>query len=215
MTEALKPIPLTVMEQDRDTYVTNILRTWAQADNDAMASGLYWYRTAHQLALMMSPDDVRVGAGVIAALSANKGWAENVRLAQDAVQGRLYGHVGNALRKAADILDGVDPADVLPMDMKTGMFYRCIVDPEDPDAVVIDRHAHDIAVGGPYGSANRGLSNANRYSLLAHCYREVAHRLGVLPSTVQAVTWVAHTQKIAGTSTRGARKEPPVRAESE
>ncbi|MBK3564460.1 hypothetical protein JHN47_11960 [Streptomyces sp. MBT62] len=68
---------------------------------------------------------------------------------------------------------------------------------------MIDRHAHDVAVGETYGNRDRGLSCASRYALLADCYREAAWRLGELPSTVQAVTWVAHTERIAGTGTRG------------
>ncbi|MET8983264.1 hypothetical protein ABZX85_47640 [Streptomyces sp. NPDC004539] len=68
--------------------------------------------------------------------------------------------------------------------------------------MVIDRHAHDLAVGELHGSRDRGLGSARRYALLAHCYREAALRLGELPSTVQAVTWVVHTERIAGTGTR-------------
>ncbi|QNP76166.1 hypothetical protein IAG44_39995 [Streptomyces roseirectus] len=86
------------------------------------------------------------------------------------------------------------------------MFFRCIADPCDPDAVVIDRHAHDVAVGEIYGTRERGLGNARRYALLAHCYREAALRLGELPSTVQSVTWVVHTERIAGTGTRPPRR---------
>ncbi|AXK37692.1 hypothetical protein DVA86_27315 [Streptomyces armeniacus] len=79
-----------------------------------------------------------------------------------------------------------------------------MADPGDTDAVVIDRHAHDIAVGDIYGRRDRGLSG-QRYELLAAAYREAAQRLGELPSTVQAVTWVVHTDRIAGTGTRPPR----------
>ncbi|MFM9442564.1 hypothetical protein [Streptomyces acidiscabies] len=75
-----------------------------------------------------------------------------------------------------------------------------------PEAVVIDRHAHDIAVGELYGRRDRGLGSARRYVMLAHCYREAALRLGELPSTVQAVTWVVLTERIAGTGTRPPRE---------
>ncbi|PRH79427.1 hypothetical protein C6N75_09895 [Streptomyces solincola] len=66
----------------------------------------------------------------------------------------------------------------------------------------MDRHAHDIAVGETYGSRDRGLSAKTRYAVVAHAYREAAMRLGELPSTVQAVTWVVRTEGIAGTATR-------------
>ncbi|QZZ32504.1 hypothetical protein A7X85_03920 [Streptomyces sp. ST1015] len=71
---------------------------------------------------------------------------------------------------------------------------------------MIDRHAHDVAVGELYGRRDRGLGAVRRYAMLAHCYREAALRLGELPSTVQAVTWVVHTERIAGTGTRPTRE---------
>jgi hypothetical protein len=55
---------------------------------------------------------------------------------------------------------------------------------------VIDRHAHDVAVGRAFGSQDRGLTYGPRYALFADAYREAARRLGELPSTVQAVTWL-------------------------
>jgi hypothetical protein len=173
-------------------YVQNIVRAYEVATPDQLARGLAWYPDAHDFAAELG--DVRTVAGVIAALSANKRWSVNVKLATDACEyGNVHGNFGDALRKAHRILDGEDPAEVLPGQIKTGQFFRCIVDPTDPDAVVIDRHAHDIAVGEVYGERNRGLSNVHRYETLANAYREAAHRLHVLPQEVQAVTWTAHT----------------------
>jgi hypothetical protein len=108
--------------------------------------------------------------------------------------GALYGHTSDALGKAAKILAGTDPAEVLPMTLKTGNFYRTILDPEDPEAVVVDRHAHDVAVGRRYGQQPRGLHNKTRYATVAHAYREAARRLGEIPSTVQAVTWLVQSE---------------------
>lgn len=189
-------IPTKVDDATRESYVINILNAWRAANADQQYRGRAWYRTANQLAYMLSGGNTRQGAGVIAALSANKRWSENVRLAEVAYTVRgPAGHFADALRKVSAILEGADPETVLPMDVKTGNFFRCIADPDDPDAVVIDRHAHDIAVGEVYGQADRGLSNKTRYALLAHCYREAALRLGELPSVVQAVTWVAHIER--------------------
>jgi hypothetical protein len=186
----------------REQYVLNILAAWKAATPAQKSRGRFWYRTAHDLAEMISDGQPVKGAGVIAALSANKRWADNVRLAQRALTGDLGGHVGDALRKAAAIMAGADPALVLPMGAKTGHFYRCILNPADADAVVIDRHAHDIAVGEVHGCADRGLSTPRRYAILAHAYREAAARLGEIPSVVQAVTWVWQTERLAGVGTR-------------
>ncbi|SFI80808.1 hypothetical protein SAMN05216275_10543 [Streptosporangium canum] len=185
------PIDINPDAAIREGYVRNILKVWDSATTDQMARGMNWYRTANQLAEMISDGNVNAGAGVIAALSANKSWGENVKLATRAfANGEPTGHVGDAIRKAARIMSGESPELVLPMDSKTGHFYRCIADPTDADAICIDRHAHDVAVGERYGSADRGLGSKNRYALLAHVYREAAQRLGMLPQVVQAVTWV-------------------------
>lgn len=183
-------IDIKTSARTRTKYVNNIVATWDRATPDQLARGRNWYPVAHELASMLADGDVRMGAGVIAALSANKQWNENVRLANRAfITGRPSGTFGDALRKAARIMDGEDPADVLPMESKTGHFFRSIVDPTDPEAVCVDRHAHDIAVGVKYGNRDRGLGAKGRYELLAYCYRRAAKRLGETPLTVQAVTW--------------------------
>ncbi|MEU6573598.1 hypothetical protein [Streptomyces sp. NPDC046805] len=197
-------IPTRIDDATREGYVQNIISAWHRATPEQVARGRAWYPTAHGLATVIADGETRKGAGVIAALSANKSWSLNCRLARGALRsGRASGHVRDALCKAERIMLGEDPEDVLPMGLKTGNFFRCIADPSDLDAVVIDRHAHDIAVGDTYGTRDRGLTNPNRYALLAQVYREAAHRLGELPATVQSVTWVAHTERLASTSTRG------------
>ncbi|MEU6355683.1 hypothetical protein ABZ896_41260 [Streptomyces sp. NPDC047072] len=194
-------------EETRERYVRNIIATWQAANPEQLQRGRTWYRTAHDLASAITDGDPRAGAGVIAALSANKSWSENSRLARRAYEtGVPSGHFEDALTKVVRIMAGEDPEEVLPMERKTGMFFRCIADPCDPNAVVIDRHAHDVAVGETYGQRDRGLGSTRRYALLAHCYREAAVRLDELPSTVQSVTWVVHTDRIAGTGTRGPRR---------
>lgn len=192
-----KPSPAQI-----STYTDNVIATYNRATPAQLERGRNWYPVARDLALIVGSGNARVGAGVIAALSANKSWSENVRLAKDAGNGNVHGHVGDALRKVTAILGGEDPADVLPMSSKTGHFFRCIEDPSDPDPVVIDRHAHDIAVGEIYGQRERGLGAKGRYAALAHAYREAAVRLGAIPSVVQAVTWCVQIDALAGVGTR-------------
>lgn len=197
-------IPANPSPTTRRRYVANILATYAAASSEQRAKGASWYRTAHDMANIIGDGNVRMGAGVIAALSANKSWRLNVRLANDAAAGNIHGHTkANLAKVSAIMIDGADPEDVLPMSSKTGHFFRCIADPTDPDPVVIDRHAHDVAVGRTLGDAERGLSSVGRYAALAHAYRTAAARLGILPSELQAITWVVQTERIAGTSTRG------------
>lgn len=186
----------------RNGFERNIISVYDGCTPAQRTAGFEWYKRAHELALLLSDGDVVKGAGVIAALSANKSWHMNQQLAASAFGGDVRGHVRDALVKVERILLGEAPEDVLPMSVKTGNFYRCIVDPGDAESVVIDRHAHDIAVGEPWGDADRGLSAKGRYALLSLAYRNAAVKIGILPSQLQAATWVSWTEGLAGTSTR-------------
>lgn len=199
-------IPIQADGEAVEYYVRNIVSVWNIATDDEFEQGAHWYERAHWTARMLADGDVRTGAGLLAALSPQTAWWLNVELACDAFEaGRASRHTRDSCGKANKILAGVDPADVLPMTRKTGQFYRCILNPDDPMAVCIDRHAYDIAVGIPLGDWNRGLSAHGRYALLAHCYWEAAQRVGQIPSVVQAVTWVAWRNNLAGVGTRGSR----------
>ena len=130
----------------RSMYTLNIIKQWHQATPDQVARGRSWYQTANQIGYMIADGDAVKGAGVLAALSPMTEWGENVKLASEAfAKGGASGTFGDACRKAARIMSGEDPANVLPMDMKTGHFYRSNINPADPEPVCIDRHAHDIA----------------------------------------------------------------------
>lgn len=196
---ARKPLPA-----DLTPVVQNIVNMFWSATDEDMAAGLAWYAMAHSIAAELDPDDVRIGAGVIAALSPQLGWSENVRLARKAfADDRASGHTGSNVNKANRILwHYMDPLDVLG-GQKVRAFYTAIVEPEHTTAVVIDRHAFDIAVGRVTDGATRGvLARVGVYELFADAYREAARRItselgdyygrrAVSPSAVQAVTWLA------------------------
>ncbi|MEW1893821.1 hypothetical protein [Streptomyces sp. NPDC085659] len=189
-------IPVKSTEEQRASYTQAIIDRWNSATRDQVRRGRTWYPKAHEFAAEIAAGNTHKGAGVLAALSANKSWSENCRLARKAFyEGSASGHFFDAISKANRIMAGMDPAEVLPMNIKTGCFYVCIAQPDHPETVVIDRHAHDIAVREIYGQRERGLGALGRYNTLADCYRLAAHRLGELPSTVQAVTWVAHLER--------------------
>lgn len=174
-----------------ERYVQNIVDAWNAATPDQIARGRAWYPTANQLATLLSEGNTRAGAGVIAALSVQKSWALNQRLAANAFRtGEASGHFRDACGKAERIMAGEDPLEVLPEDSKSWNFYRAIAFPDDADAVVVDRHMHDLVVGEVYGTRDRGLSSKRRYATIAHVVREAARRLDEIPSVVQASTWV-------------------------
>ncbi len=185
----------TFTQDDTGAMVSNVITGWHHATDDQRARGSCWYRVAHDLAKNMAGGDVHKGAGVIAALSAQTPWSRNLREATAMCAGEPVHNVRDRLDKARRILEGEDPARVLPADLKTMHFYRCIADPDDGCSVVVDRHAHDIAVGARHGNADRGLSYRPRYALFVQTYRVAALRLDLLPSTLQATTWLAWTEQ--------------------
>jgi len=194
-------LPANPTTEQRDQYVWNIIAAYERATPDQLTRGAAWYPAAHTLAAYLADGDVRKGAGVIAALSPMKLWTLNQKLAADALSGNPHGHMGDAMRKVNAILAGADPAEVLPMNLKTGNFYRNIADPSDPVPVTIDRHAHDVAGGLPYDGIGRrsgkvppGLGNVSRYNSLADAYRTAAESLGMLPNVLQAVVWLVQIE---------------------
>ncbi|GAA1895147.1 DUF7178 family protein [Streptantibioticus ferralitis] len=187
----------TFTHADTNTMVSNILAVWHRATDDQRERGRHWYRIAHDLAKTMACGDARKGAGVIAALSAQTPWLRNIRQASALCAGEPVVNVRDRLDKARRILVGEDPLRVLPAGLKTMHFYQCIADPDDHRSVVIDRHAHDIAVGARYGNTDRGLSYRPRYELFAQAYRLAALRVHVLPSVIQATTWLVWTEERA------------------
>lgn len=184
-----KPLPEHLTP--RVWHVLDALETATPAEH---AAGRDWYADAQRTAARIGPDIV-TGAGVLAALSPQTSWPRNIELAERAFrEDGATGQTSDNVSKANRILYGhASPLDVLGGN-KVRAFYRAILDPSDPDPVVIDRHAFDVAIGMVTDNATRGiLSRVGVYELYAAAYREAAHIAGdgLIPSQVQAITWVA------------------------
>lgn len=172
-----------------------ILRVWESASSAEIDAGLRWYSDARAFACSLDPSRPERAVGVIAALSPMKGWRDNCALASRAFrQGYASGAVSVNARKADAILSGADPLEVLG-GAKVRNFYRSIIDPADADAVCIDRHAFDVAVGRVTNDpTRRALSRSGVYDSFGAAYRRAARIISkdgynIVPSQVQAVTW--------------------------
>jgi hypothetical protein len=172
-------------------HAANIINVFRRARPEQLAEGLEWYADAHSLARALSPLDVDRGAGVLAALSPVTPWSRNVTLAARAfADGQASGTLEPNVRKANRILTGEHWRDVLSGN-KVRAFAACIADPAGADAVVIDRHAFDVAVGRTTDdAARRVLARVGVYGRFVKAYRRAASVLGYSPSQVQAVAWV-------------------------
>ena len=176
---------------------SNLLQAVADASPAAEHEGMAWYLAAHSIAADMATRHgvtVRQGAGVIAALSPQCGWAENVRLADAACDaGVASGHTADACRKADAILSGSDPGDVLG-GRKVRSFFTNICSPLTVGAVTVDRHAVDMLCGRRGAVHDRILERPGAYATCAAVIRATARELGYLPHVLQAVAWVSWRQ---------------------
>lgn len=186
----------------------NVTKVWRSCDESVKAEGFAWYGAARILATELDPDNPERGAAVIAVLSPMLSWPQNMLAARRAYAmfhaGASQDEIATGLRllrknaaKAAAILFGAEPDAIVSGD-KVRSFWTCIARPEAADAVCIDRHAFDIAVGKVTCDDVRGkyLGRKTGYATVAETYRRAAQILSaeegrtILPSDVQAATWV-------------------------
>lgn len=175
----------------------NITRVFRAATPADRAAGQGWYVSAHQIAATFDPTDPVRAAAVIAVLSPLLSWPRNVVEASNVYAGRPVRTLGPNADKARRILAGADPEHIVS-GPKVRAFWQTIADPAEPSAVVIDRHAIDIAAGRVLGDKIRGthLRRAGAYDEVADKYRRAARRLSgefgvrITPAEVQATTWV-------------------------
>lgn len=183
--------------RDKQRLARHIVDTWNQATPHEVQDGLRWYREARSLAESLDPSNPRKAAAVIAVLSPLTSWTRNVDLAVDAYAGRPLGCLSSNASKAQRILSGEDPDQVVK-GSKVRAFWRAITDPSDGSAIVIDRHAVEVAFGKVMSDDQREkiLSPKGGYDSVCQRYAVAAGLLSdtlgrqITPVDVQAVTWV-------------------------
>lgn len=199
----------------------NVLSIYREATPADVTDGRGWYRRAHDacrdVALTYlgddTPESVARVAAVYAVISPSMPWARNDKLARQAFilagEGASYDAIVSGLgmmkanaRKAAAIVLGADPASVVSGPKVTPFWQRmaeAATENTGPSSVVIDRHAHDVALGRVTSDRerNRSLSRkggqweyAMAYVRAASALRRTGEAPGITPSEVQAVTWV-------------------------
>lgn len=177
---------------DGATARARILETLAAATDDEHLDGAAWYPAARDIAELVAQIGgwtVEAGAGIIAAFSPQCSWDENVARALAFARGDDASGLADGLGKAARIAAGAHPLEVLG-GRKVRSFYWNIVGCSAH--VTVDRHAVAIVYGRPLSDREiKILERCGAYAAIAAFYRATARSVGLEPSTLQAVTWLA------------------------
>lgn len=178
-------------EPSQDAMRRAFLESWERATTDTSRMGAVWYRESRRHARRLAREHgvpVSRAAGVIAALSPRVQWKVNLRLADDALAGRPVRGLKTSAAKAAAIVNGARPLDVLK-GPKTRAFYRAIMGSED--AAVVDTWMLKAA-GWPSTSVT-----GKQYARVAAAMDAAAQSVGVPTATFQATVWTEVRGKAA------------------
>lgn len=193
--------------------ILSVLDEASPAEQDL---GERWYPEAHALAVTLAFSlptdhphygDIYRAAAVLARYSVQTSWPQNVRLARmayaaaevpaTALAGIMATPTLGATRRAvARLLVAGDAVSEVITSQKVSDFLACIADPWNESAAVIDRHALAIALGRTLTRDEQGMSKST-YRACADAYRFAAAEVGLLPLTVQAVTWIVWRNRYA------------------
>lgn len=196
----------TILKTKAETTLTGcarrIKKTYELASAEQIEQGARWYREAGEVV-----DDIAERGGitrdtaavVVAHLSPQTTWQRNVAAAYQVVtERRADGVIGRNVERALMALDADDPWSTFGPDArKTQRFARNILG--DTELVTVDVWAMRVAFGKGWGPTWRTgeddglaltLGRVGVYEAVEAAYQRAARSLGVLPTTVQAATWI-------------------------
>ncbi len=173
----------------------NLRRLYRSASPADLAIGQSWYPIAHRQVVEWASQyelPIATVACVTAALSPQVRWPRNLELAADILAdvplrpGTMCYLVNLAkaraiLRDRATSIEGYFKSAP-----KVSAFSQNLAG--NDDCVTVDTHACQAALNDPTTTVSL---NAPRYRVFAQAYVRAALSIGVAPSTLQAVCWVA------------------------
>ena len=174
--------------QGKTYYAGRILKNLQHWYDINQNNGHNWYTDANNFARQLSDKyDVHINqaAGIISALSPQKTWSENIKLANSFLSGKHTGHFRNQIKKAEQILLTDNKAEICAIlhGLKTVNFFLNIL--LDPDAVTVDRHIIKAGLGK---LPDAGITE-RQYLIIEKQLRIVVKNAKADPAKVQAVIW--------------------------
>lgn len=181
------------------SYVRNVRRWLREAGPSEVRVGMDWYSHAagevqHRIA---EPHGLPFGraCGIVAVLSPMVRWERNLLEAENVIHGRRSAAYPANVRKAAYILAGDDPEEVVK-GPKVTAFYRLLLSGgRDTKHVCVDSIAILAALGidpNPLVSSDDVAHVFDRPAQLRairEAYRSAASWAGMLPNQAQAIVW--------------------------
>ena len=162
-------------------------------------AGHDWYvdankiaRTVGSLAGHTNENAVKVGSGVLSALSPQRDWDINISQALLLVTEGIHKHFKVQCDKAVAIMQGKEPLKVLgARATKTKAFYQAILEPNnDYSQPVIDRHAVAVYMGRSVSDKElKALDSSKVYNRIANAYIRASKVVGMNHHVLQAMTW--------------------------
>lgn len=189
--------------------IRNILKVANEATPEERLIGREWYQTAHRAAAELAEQHgvtMEQAAGVIAALSPNQPWSQNLIAAKKLLYAYANGlslaevtiaAYGLNKAKAWRICQG-EPVLTVLKGNKVRSFFSNIAYPEAVGPVTVDGHAFAIWKGKRITTTSaqqRGLGRIGVYEQCAADYVTAAERVGLRPQELQAITWLAWRRK--------------------
>src|SRR3990167_9874307 len=177
-----------------------ILKIFHSATPLETLEGAAWYDNARAeieaLAIAYSLP-ARTIAGVVAVLSPRLRWSENIIDASNVIYQFRAGITAEncksrtflrSVNKAYNVLQGDDSAISGP---KVTAFYRNLLG--DPDVITIDIWVVRAAIGRTLrdSSGSGRVPNKTEHAAITRAYENAANELGIAPTTLQAIVWVA------------------------
>ncbi len=193
MTLMLKPTnPASILIDSMaiEEMADNILSVFYEATPSLIAAGNAWYEEGQELSVLVTNLVPTQACGIVAALSPQTSWAQNLTNAKTLVETRKAPTFGGSVAKALRILDGESPLEVLGGN-KVRSFYRNLVDYLEHSYVTVDRHAINIALGGFVEGSGKAIEADRRYQKVATAYMVAAGSEGLIANQMQAITWLA------------------------
>lgn len=155
--------------------------------------GVDWYNEAHSYCAKLS-DKHNIPtfkvAGIVAAFSPMKSWDTNKDITELFLTDGTTKTFKALVKKAYKILESRSPYEVYSIlnGDKISSFFMNILNPESGSHVTIDRHALRIA------GHSKDTCTKKQYRDVSEAYRNASKELQLLPSQLQAITWVKWRQ---------------------